>query len=112
MTMLIFKQTSNHSFTSLQANASRSTPASGAFPGRFTFFSAVFIHILLFAPYAQAVRPFVTDVARIIAVGQVEVESWLEVGHADKTWNPAPAANFMAGATVNEWLEIIVGSGV
>jgi len=112
MTMLIFKQTSNHSFTSLQANAGRPTPASGAFPVRFTFFAAVFIHILLLAPHAQAVRPFVTDDARIIDVGQVEVESWLEVGHADNTWNPAPAANFMAGATVNEWLEIIVGSGV
>lgn len=60
----------------------------------------------------MAIRPFVTDDARINDAGQMEIESWLETGYADKTWSPAPAFNFMVATTVSDWLEIIAGSGV
>ena len=109
----LFKQISHLMDISLRTKPGRLTKQPGhSFRSGLLGFAAVFIHIALLPQNAHAVRPFVTDDARIIDVGQIEVESWLEVGHADSTWNPAPAVNFMAGATVNDWLEIIVGSGV
>jgi CBS domain-containing protein len=68
--------------------------------------------LLLTAQKAEAVRPFVTDDARIVDVGQVETETWFETVYADNEFNPAPAFNVMGGTTVNEWLEIIIGSGI
>lgn len=61
---------------------------------------------------ALAVRPFVTDDARIIDYGQFEAETWLELGRSEGSWDPAPALNVMAGVSVTEWLEIIAGSGL
>lgn len=59
---------------------------------------------------AEAVRPFVTDDARIVDYGQVETESWLE--YSRHSGGYVTAFNVMAGVTVADWLEIIAGSGV
>jgi hypothetical protein len=59
---------------------------------------------------AGAVRPFVTDDARIIDVGQIETENWVDVLRAGGRW--LPGLNVMAGASVSEWLELIAGGGV
>lgn len=67
--------------------------------------------LCLAAGDAYAVRPFVTDDARIIDVGQAEMETWLEVGRGHGEWDPLPALNMMGGYTINDWIEIIVGSG-
>jgi hypothetical protein len=56
---------------------------------------------------ALAVRPFVTDDARIIARGQLETENWLDLNRARRRWGAS--FNVMGGVTVNEWSEIIVG---
>lgn len=74
--------------------------------------AGVLISLSLSAIPAHAVRPFVTDDARIIDVGQVEFESWLETTRADRQWDPAPGINIIGGTSVNEWLEILAGSGI
>jgi hypothetical protein len=56
---------------------------------------------------ALAVRPFVTDDARIIARGQLETENWLDLSRAHRRWGAS--FNVMGGVTVNEWSEIIIG---
>ena len=61
---------------------------------------------------AFAVRPFVTDDARIADYGQLETESWLEVTHAEGAYGDAPGFNTMIGVTPLDWLEIIAGTGV
>ena len=68
---------------------------------------------LLFAPIqaSYAVRPFVTDDARIADYGQVEIESWMEVSHAEGDFGDAPGFNSMLGITPLDWLEVIAGSG-
>jgi hypothetical protein len=73
---------------------------------------ALGITLTLLALPALAVRPFVTDDARIIDTGQVEVESWMETTRADQQWNPVPGFNFIGGVSVNQWLEILAGSGL
>ncbi len=57
-----------------------------------------------------AVRPFVTDDARIIDYGQFEVEHWLEYsrGGGERLY----AYNFMGGFSPTDWLEIIAGTGL
>jgi hypothetical protein len=70
------------------------------------------ITLSLLALPAFAVRPFVTDDARIIDAGQVEIESWVETTRADQQWDPAPGFNFIGGVSVNQWLEILAGSGL
>lgn len=47
---------------------------------------------------ALAVRPFVTDDARIVDVGQIETESWLEYQRQPNLH--LGVFNVMAGATV------------
>jgi hypothetical protein len=61
--------------------------------------------------YAYAVRPFVTDDARIVDYGQVETESWIESTKANGQWNPAPSINAIGSTSVNDWLQILVGTG-
>ena len=60
---------------------------------------------------AHAVRPFVTDDARIADYGQLETESWMEVTHADKEFGDTPGFNTMIGVTPLDWLEVITGTG-
>lgn len=60
---------------------------------------------------AYAVRPFVTDDARIADYGQIESESWMEVTHAEKEFGDSPGFNTMLGITPLDWLEIIAGTG-
>lgn len=61
---------------------------------------------------ADAVRPFVTDDARIADYGQLETESWLEMNHAEGGFGDAPGFNTMIGVTPLDWLEVIAGTGV
>ncbi|MDO9140780.1 MAG: hypothetical protein Q7U38_10680 [Methylobacter sp.] len=68
--------------------------------------------LALAASDAMAVRPFVTDDARIIDEGQIEAETWLETGYGGRTWSPAPAYNVMLGTSLNQWLEVIVGGAI
>lgn len=72
--------------------------------------SLVFLAALLAAAPAWAVRPFVTDDARIIDVGQIELEMWPELVRTGgrSEWG----YHLMGGVTVNNWLEIIAGAGV
>jgi hypothetical protein len=65
---------------------------------------------LLFCREAGAVRPFVTDDARIVDVGQIETENWVELTRLGGVWHPG--IHMMGGATLNEWLELIAGGGV
>lgn len=68
--------------------------------------------LLSAASSAFAVRPFITDDARIIDVGQVEMESWLETTRTGGLWEPAPGLNAIVGTTFTEWLEVLAGSGI
>lgn len=65
-----------------------------------------------FPSSGYAVRPFVTDDARIVDYGQIETESWLEVTHAEGAFGDAPGFNTLIGVTPLDWLEIIAGTGV
>jgi len=56
-----------------------------------------------------AVRPFVTDDARIVDFGQLEIETWFE--YARPPGERLYAQNIMAGVTITDWLELIVGGG-
>ncbi len=55
-------------------------------------------------------RPFVTDDARIIERGQLELEMWPEL--TLQGGSLYPGFHMMGGVSVTEWLEIIVGGGV
>jgi hypothetical protein len=67
--------------------------------------------LLVLAPReALAVRPFVTDDARIIDKGQIEMETWPELVLRGR--EATPGYHLMAGVSVSEWLEIIVGGGI
>jgi hypothetical protein len=68
--------------------------------------------VILGSNSAFAVRPFITDDARIVDVGQIEMENWFETTRAEGVWDPAPGLNAIVGTTVNEWLEILAGSGL
>jgi len=68
--------------------------------------------VLLLSTQAMAIRPFVTDDARIIDRGQFEMENWFESARSHGTWDPAPGFNTIVGTSVNDWLEILAGSGV
>jgi hypothetical protein len=71
-----------------------------------------FVLVMFYSCQAHAVRPFVTDDARIIDYGQLELESWLETTRANGRYSPAPGLNFIGGITVNDWLQFLAGSGV
>lgn len=73
---------------------------------------AALILALAFPAAGYAVRPFVTDDARIVDYGQFEAESWLEVTHAEGAFGDAPGFNTLIGVTPLDWLEIIAGTGV
>jgi hypothetical protein len=63
-------------------------------------------------PEAFAVRPFVTDDARVVYPGQLEIESWAELG-LTRSEKPAWGIRSLQGASVSDRLEIIAGwSGV
>lgn len=64
----------------------------------------------IFSP-AWAVRPFVTDDARIVDYGQFEMENWLEVTRAQGEFGPAPGINTMGGVTLSDSVEILMGWG-
>jgi len=68
--------------------------------------------LLAFLPLqaAEAVRPFVTDDARIIDYGQVEMETWTEFSRSPG--DSSVAQHIMAGVTLTDWLEIIAGGGI
>ena len=72
--------------------------------------SALALFLCLSNP-ASAVRPFVTDDARIADYGQLETESWMEVTHAEGAFGDSPGLNTMIGLTPLDWLEIIAGTG-
>jgi len=75
------------------------------------FIVTTFCSFLFYSSYAYAVRPFVTDDARIVDYGQIETESWIESTRAQGKWNPTPALNAIASTTVNDWLQILMGTG-
>lgn len=64
------------------------------------------------SPVAWAVRPFVTDDARIIDRGQIEMENWLESTRGDGHWDPAPGLNTIVGSSLTDWFELLAGGGV
>lgn len=64
----------------------------------------------IWASPGWAVRPFVTDDARIIDVGQIETETWLEIVRGGGT--SRPALQMLGGVTLNDWMEIIAGGGI
>ncbi len=74
--------------------------------------AALAVGLLGWATQVHAVRPFVTDDARIIDHGQIEMESWFETGRSHGEWDPAPGFNVIVGSSFNEWLEVLAGSGV
>ena len=73
--------------------------------------AAIFTLSFFLSGPANAVRPFVTDDARIADYGQLETESWMEVTHSDKEFGDAPGFNTMIGITPLDWLEVIAGTG-
>lgn len=75
---------------------------------KFGFVSVLFA-TLFFFHNANAVRPFVTDDARIVSKGQVEMELWpeLNVVGDEHTY----AFQGMFGYSFTEWFELIIGSG-
>lgn len=75
-------------------------------------FAPIFVVCACLSDPAYAVRPFVTDDARIADYGQVEIESWMEVTHAEGGFGDAPGLNTMLGITPSDWLEIIGGTGL
>ena len=95
-----------------------SLPALGEPTAGKKFFKALLeLNVLLLvllgtATQAHAVRPFVTDDARIIDYGQIEIENWLETTHAHGDWAPAPGFNMIGGIGLTDWLEVLAGSGI
>ncbi len=69
------------------------------------------ICLATFSNAVYAVRPFVTDDARIVDYGQIETEGWIETTRLKGNWDPAPALNAIGSTTVNDWLQILVGAG-
>lgn len=73
---------------------------------------SVFAIFISLSDPANAVRPFVTDDARIADYGQIETESWMEFNHAEGEFGDSPGVNTMLGITPLDWLEIIAGTGI
>lgn len=72
----------------------------------------IIIYCLILNPnFAYAIRPFVTDDARIVDYGQIETESWIESTKARGQWNPPLAINSIGSTSVNDWLQILIGTG-
>jgi hypothetical protein len=66
--------------------------------------------VLGLAVRARAVRPFVTDDARIVDEGQVELETWPELAMTrGDLWF---GYNLVAGVSLTPWIELIAGGGV
>lgn len=74
-------------------------------PGLFAW-----LGFFLIAEEAKAVRPFVTDDARIAARGQIEGETWLELSRPDG--RVLPVYNALLNFELLEWLEIGISGGV
>jgi len=70
----------------------------------------VLFFIITLPKLTWAVRPFVTDDARIIDVRQLEVETWTEFQRSKH--ETTIGQHIMAGYTFNSWFELIAGSGV
>ena len=79
-------------------------------PAHPRLFALTFALTFAWSADAGAVRPFVTDDARIIDRGQLETENWLEFTRGHGRWHRS--FNVMGGVSFNEWAEIIVGGGV
>ena len=60
------------------------------------------------APEAEAVRPFVTDDARIVYPGQLEMENFAEIATA-RGQKPGYSVRSLQGTSVSDRLEIIAG---
>lgn len=65
---------------------------------------------LLYPARAEAVRPFVTDDARIAARGQVEGETWLELSRPNG--RVLPVYNALLNLVPLEWLEFGLSGGI
>ncbi|TKS59974.1 MAG: hypothetical protein EWM72_01832 [Nitrospira sp.] len=63
---------------------------------------------LLCPPRALAVRPFVTDDARIVYKGQLETESFAGVSMS-KSNKPAVEARFLQGMSFTDRFELVAG---
>jgi hypothetical protein len=66
----------------------------------------------LFPFEASAVRPFVTDDARISDYGQVEIESWMDETHSHGEFGESPGINGMVGVSPSDWFQLIAGTGL
>lgn len=70
----------------------------------------VLLSTLAFPGQAFAVRPFVTDDARIADLGQVEGETWLELSRPGG--RVLPIYNALFNVEVLDWLELSVAGGL
>jgi hypothetical protein len=68
----------------------------------------VLLTVVFDGQQALAVRPFVTDDARITYPGQLETESWIELG-TTRGQKPEWGLHVLTGTTVSDRLEIIAG---
>jgi hypothetical protein len=62
------------------------------------------------SPVANAVRPFVTDDARITDERQIEIETWTEFGRSSH--DTTLGQHFMGGYSPTHWLQVIGGLGI
>lgn len=83
-------------------------PPNRTIPGRCELILLAFFVVYLCPDTAFAVRPFVTDDARIVYKGQLEIESYsgLTMAHRDK---PTIEARSLQGIALTDRLEIIAG---
>jgi hypothetical protein len=65
--------------------------------------------IFFFSSNVFAVRPFVTDDARIVDVRQLEIETWTEF--ARSSTEMTLGQHIMTGYSFNDWFELIGGFG-
>lgn len=78
-----------------------------------TTYAALGVGLVVFlCESADAVRPFVTDDARIVDVGQIEFETWLEMVNDTAGWSDHPAYATIVGYSFTEWLEVLAGTSM
>jgi hypothetical protein len=80
-----------------------------SFKKQFAFFIACAALFVSFQQ-AEAVRPFVTDDARIVDRGQIEIEMWLDAHVHDGI--ARPSFNVVLGFSPLEWLQFLFGGGI
>lgn len=72
---------------------------------------SAFYYVFL-ASSVSALRPFVTDDARIIEVGQLEFETWADTAIADSHWTPVLSLNGTASTSFTDYLQVLLGTGL